>query len=228
MESTQLVQKISDLVTVNVRHDFTPEEMAEQSQLLAKAVQDKSHVEAEKKIVVKGFQDRIALHDKEIKDFSNKVTNGFAYIDLPAEMYLDYAQEKRLYYDKRDGKLLKEENFKESDYQTKINFEAKQKQIAENNAAGDFAEGEEQFPEGDALDQVINEKIAESGKGKGPKKEKPTPKDNLPEQYGKDYEHESLPEGMRPDRNGNLTDIPGDDEDDDLFASEGSDQLPGQ
>lgn len=195
------VEKRSDLVTVTVKHDYSQDELAEISDLLAKAVQDKSHVESEKKVVVKQFSDRIALHDKEIKDFANKVSNGHAYIEKAAEMYLDYTIEKRLYYDKRDGSLLKEEPFHASDYQHKINFYAKQNQIEENNAAGEFAEGD---PEGgDALDQVISEKRNETKAEQNAREgamirklqEKPVPKNNLPDDYGKshEYQEENLP-----------------------------------
>lgn len=86
-------------------------------------------------------------------------SNGFYYTTLQflrresiAEMYRDYARAKRVYFDKASGNFLSEENFHASDYQKKIDFEAREeelrlediernKQIEENNQAGDHAEG---------------------------------------------------------------------------------------
>ena|ERR1700761_7011726 len=172
-------QLLAPLVTINVRHDFTEQEILHTSAILAKTVKDKEGVEAEKKSVNAEFKNNIDKLQAEIKLYSGYINNGYMYTDKSAELWLDYEASERIYYDKHSGAELKREPFHPSDYQKKIDFDEQQKQIEENNAAGEYAEGGP-----DALDRVIKEKK------KGAKKEKPQPKELLPPDYGKDLEQD--------------------------------------
>lgn len=220
---TDHLEKASDLVTVNVKHIFSAEELAQQSQLLANAVNDKATEENNKKVAVSDFANKIKQLDAQIKTYSGHVATGFTYTDRSAELYRDYVRSKRVYLDKITLEVIKEEDFKESDYQKKIDFEAaeeqltledmrRQTQIEENNTAGNFAEA------GDALDGVISDKnpghrLGTEGKKlsdkvkEGLNKEKPIPKNNLAENYGKDFEQQEEDDTRLPD-------------DDDLFGTQ--------
>jgi len=180
------LELVSDIVTVNIRHVFTPEELARESQALAQAVQDKSTTDNNKKVAMSGFNTRIKEIDNEIKKHSDHVTNGFTYKDVTAELYRDYSRQKRVYLLKGTDIVIKEEDFRESDHQKQIPFDegedrelteidrARQQQIEENNIVGAIANG-------DALDGVIGNKLKKAG-------QKPTPKDNLGEHYNKNEE----------------------------------------
>lgn len=201
------LELVSGIVTVNVRHEFTPDELAKESQQLAKSIQDKASVDNNKKVATSGFNNQIKILDGEIKKHSDNVTNGFTYKDVTSELYRDYERLKRVYILKGTETIIKEEDFRESDHQKMFPFDgedtelteidrARQQQIEENNQAGAFAEG------GDQLDNVINHKLGAAGQDlsnkvkKGIAKEKPTPKDNLGEHYGKSHEpddDEALP-----------------------------------
>lgn len=178
------LEKMADLVTVNIRHDFSPAELAQESQLLAQSVNDKIHEENNKKVAMTVFKNKIETFDADIKLHASNLTHGFTYKDVSTEMYRDWKNSKRVYFDKQTGNFLKEEAFHPSDYQKKLDFEteesARQQQIEENNRTGNEAE-DNPFA---AIDEIIIDKRV--GKGK---KEKPSPKYNLHPLYGKDFEH---------------------------------------
>lgn len=221
------LERVADVVTVNIKHIFSDEQLAQESQLLAQTVMDKATEENNKKVAMSTFANKIKQLDAEIKVHSGHVASGFTYRDTTAEMYRDYVRSKRVYIDKSSREMIKEEPFRESDYQKKLDFDGeennlttadmrRQQQIEENNQVGTFAE------EGmDALGKVIadkqkpgshklgaeGKKLSDSVKG-SIAAEKPKPKDNLDENYGRDLEQgDDLPEGLGHDRHGNITDI---------------------
>lgn len=198
----QHFEKIADMVTVNLKKVYTAPQLAKQAELLANAVQDKEQIELNKKEAVSEFKNQIDAATSNIKKLSNRVANGFEYADTPAVMYLDFENKRRVFFDPHTLDYLEDQEFKASDYQKEIDFNAneerldnediaRQSQIEENNSAGDFAEGLHLDRNGnltdipDALDAVIGAK--KSGKVK---KEKPAPKDNLAPEYGKHHEPE--------------------------------------
>lgn len=187
------LELVSDVVTVNIKHFFSADELARESQLLAQTVQDKATTENNKKVAMSGFSNQIKQLDAEIKVHSDCVANGFTYKDVTSELYRDYDRKKRVYLLKGTETIIKEEDFRESDYQKQLPFDgedteltqidrARQQQIEENNRVGGFAAGDL-----DALDEVIIDKKV----GKGKKGEKPTPKNNLGDHYNKNEEFES-------------------------------------
>lgn len=154
------LEMVSGLVTVNVRHIFTAEERAEESLLLAQAVNDRTHEENNKKVQMAEVNNKIKQLEAKIKVHAGHVDNGFMNMDKPAEMYRDYERRKRIYIDKNTRLFLKEEDFHASDFQKKIEFDEEfeqginqAKQIKENNEVGEFANT-------DQLDNVINDKVA--------------------------------------------------------------------
>lgn len=173
------VEKIRDLVTIDIEHELEESELKTIGMQLALLYGEVEQAEIRKKNVASQHKNTIDALKVEAKKLSSYISTGFRTEPRVAELYLDFQLQKRLYYDKRTGDLLMEKDFEESDYQKKLNFYNKQEQIEQNNTAGDYAEG------GDALDQVINEK----------KNLKPDPKNNLPDDYGKnhEYQEENLP-----------------------------------
>lgn len=176
---------LAQLVTVNCKHTFEQDELLQKSQQIAHLISDINHEEEEKKAVGAQYKNKIDTLKSEAKMLSSHITNGFMYTDKPAALYLDYETNQRVYVSKEDGEVLKTEPFHPSDYQKKIDFDeeenARQQQIDENNATGEFAEAQ-LF---DAVDQIIvDKKVAKV------KKLKPTPKDVLPDNYGRDFEQE--------------------------------------
>jgi hypothetical protein len=166
------IQKIADFVSVNHKHIFSQEEREEQAHLLAQAVKNKSIKEVEKKSAMNQYKDEIDKLDKDIKIASNHVNDGYTFKDFPCELHLNYATKKRMYIEKNTGDVIKEEDFHNSDYQKKLDFEAEQQrifneQIDENNDAvskaekpsgklkkvkeEEFGDDFEEFPGGDDL-----------------------------------------------------------------------------
>lgn len=143
------MELLSSFIQLNIKHTFSRDEMEQQGQLLAQAVQDKATEEANKKLAMGTFKDKIDKLSADIKVFSGHVANGFTYRDEPCELYLDYELNSRIFTRKSDGVPVKTEPFHASDYQKKIDFENVQEQIEENNEAGEFA---------DPLDEVIKTK----------------------------------------------------------------------
>lgn len=122
----------------------------------------------------------------------------------------------RVYVSKATSTEVKHEPFYPSDYQKKIDFTGisseTRDQIGQNNEAGDYAEAyaDAEHAEwvngddapGDQLDKVIKDKVTKfkADKKSGKIKTKPP--------Y--DITGDDIPEGMRIDGNGNLTDLPAD------------------
>lgn len=214
---TQNLEKVSDYVNINVKHVFTAEEKDQQADLLAQAVQDKASEEANKKVTMGTFKDKIDKLSSEIRVYSGHVVNGFTYRDEPCELHLDYDTNQRVYKRKQDGIVVKTEAFHPSDFQKKIDFTGispeTQDQIDFNNAVAGLSEkpvpkdnlpenyGEDFEPAPDALDEVIVAKVKKfkADKKSGAIKSKPL----YPVETA-----EAIPEGMYIDDNGNLTDIP--------------------
>lgn len=145
-------QKLADLVTVSAKYEFTRSEREQQAQLLAQSVKDQAIKESEKKSVMAQYKDEIEKIEKEIKIYSNHVNDGYTFKEFPCELHLDFDRKKRLYFDKQNHEIIKEEDFHNSDYQRLIDFQAEEKklqdEIAENNLfAPDLDEEEnEQLP----------------------------------------------------------------------------------
>jgi len=147
------LELMAPMVTVNIKHEFTLEELKKEGEVLAQLVSDQQAIENEKKVAMTVFKNRIETCAGEIKLHSSNINYGFTYHDVAAEMYRDWKNCQRVYFDKQTGDFIKSENFHPSDFQKKLDFEAeeeklrladieRQKQIEANNQAGDFAEGD--------------------------------------------------------------------------------------
>lgn len=180
------VEKIRDVVTIDIEYELSDAELKEIAMQLASLYSEIEQAEERKKNVASQHKNAIDALKVEVKKLSSHISTGFRTEPRVAELFLDYGVQKRMYYDKRTGDLLSEKSFQEEDYQKKINFYAKQEQIEYNNEVGEYAEGS-----GDQLDEVIKDKRA----GRDKVKEKPNPKDNLAPDYGKSHEfpEENLP-----------------------------------
>jgi hypothetical protein len=214
------LEKMADMVVLNVKHEFSSDELKQEADMLAQCVSDKQQEENNKKVAMSVFKNKIDTLQGEINLHASNINHGFTYVDKASVMYRDFDKQKRVYFDKQNGDFLKDEPFHPSDFQKKLDFEeqerARQEQIEFNNSNGDFAE-------------------------------KPTPKDNLGEHYGRDFEPEDaldavietkkkgtkkhkphaedflVGDGLTRDRHGNLTDIPSDLPEDPFEAVDDSD-----
>lgn len=185
----ETMQKQADFVTVNVKHNFTEDELKEQSGLLAKAVKDKTNEEAAKKVAMSGFTERIKSLDAQINIHSSNINNGHAYVDKACELWLNYETNMRVYIDKNTGLVAKQEPFYSTDFQTKMQLEATEEHIAANNKVGDFAEGK---LDGVILDKKLGKKVGQFKEDKKSGKIKPKPLydvDSLHDPYGDDDDH---------------------------------------
>jgi len=200
------LDKMADMVILNVKHEFSADELKQEADMLAQCVSDKQQEENNKKVAMSVFKNKIDTLQGEINLHASNINHGFTYVDKATTMYRDFENQKRVYFDKQTGDFLKSEAFHPSDFQKKLDFDAeeiaRQEQIAENNSVGAYVNAE---PDADgfyrdefgnltdipprkpldALDAVIIDK-----KVKGGKKEKPAPKELLHPNYGKDFEPE--------------------------------------
>ncbi len=203
------MELLASFVTVEARHDFNDAELTQKSKQIARLLSDIESEEAEKKARAAEYKNKIDKLKAEAKLISGHITNGYAFIDTPAELYLDYAANERVYFDKHNGAELLRETFHASDYQKKIDFTGvdpeTEAQINFNNQIGEAANaGGDKLPDGmfigndgnltdippvDPLQKVIDEKVAgyvetlppdgKKSKGLFDKKVK-TEADNLP------------------------------------------------
>lgn len=201
------LDKMADMVVLNVKHEFNEFELKQEADMLAQCVSDKQSEESNKKVAMSVFKNKIDTLQGEINLHASNINHGFTYVDKASTLYRDFNKQRRVYFDKQTGDFLKDEAFHPSDFQKKLDFEAeesaRQEQIAENNSYSPVDE------------VIVGKKIGKV------KPEKPTPKNNLGDNYGKSNEFDDeLPEGMYRDQHGNLTDIEPALPDDDLFRKE--------
>lgn len=187
------MELLASFVTVEAKHVFTDIEISSKSKQLARLMAEIESEEAEKKARAAEYKNKIDKLKAEAKLVAGHITNGYAFQDFPAELYLDYGTNERVYIDKQNGAELSRENFHSSDFQKKIDFTGidpeTQVQIDFNNAVGNIAEGD-----GDNASTDL----------------KPTPKGNLPDNYGANFEQEEAltdGNGLYRDQFGNPTDI---------------------
>jgi len=202
------LDKMADMVILNLKHDFSAEELKQESAMLAQCITDKQQEENNKKVAMSVFKNKIDTLQGEINLHASNINHGFTYVDKATVLYRDFDKQRRVYFDKATGDYLKDDPFQPSDFQKKLEFDteetARQEQIEENNEVGAFANQE---PNADGLytdrhgnltdikptggiykpiDDIIVGKKTKPVKSK----EKPTPKDNLHPLHGKDFETE--------------------------------------
>lgn len=201
------LDKMADMVILNCKHEFNEAELKQEADMLAQCVSDKQQEENNKKVAMSVFKNKIDTLQGEINLHASNINHGFTYIDKAATMYRDFDKQRRVYFDKQSGDYLKDEAFHPSDFQKKLDFEEQEKaiqqQIEENNQTGEFAERTLKDDLFAPLDEIIvdkkvsghklgaeGEKLSKAVKD-GIQKEKPTPKDNLPLNYGKYFDPET-------------------------------------
>lgn len=208
VDDHKTLEKMADMIVLNLKHDFSPEELKQEADMLAQCITDKQQEENNKKVAMSVFKNKIDTLQGEINLHASNINHGFTYVDKATVLYRDFTNQRRVYFDKQTGDFLKDEPFQPSDFQKKLEFDteenARQEQIAENNDIGDFANHEPNEdglytdhngnltdikPAGDvysAIDNIIIDKKVSGAK----KKEKPTPSDNLDPNYGRNFETE--------------------------------------
>lgn len=175
------MELLAAFVTVEAKHEFSDIEISSKSKQLARLMAEIESEEAEKKARAAEYKNKIDKLKAEAKLVAGHITNGYAFQDFPAELYLDYTSNERVYFDKQNGAELSREVFHASDFQKKIDFTGvdpeTEAQIDFNNKIGAAANGEGEDmpdgfftdhngnltdipPKGDALDAVIYAKVA--------------------------------------------------------------------
>lgn len=208
------LDKMADMVILNIKHEFSPDELRQEADMLAQCVSDKAQEENNKKVAMSVFKNKIDTLQGEINLHASNINHGFTYVDKATTMYRDFDKQRRVYFDKQTGDFLKDEPFHPSDFQKKLEFDteetARQEQIAENNQVGAFAEQEPDEngmyigndgnltdikPVADPFDPIDDIIVDKKVKGAKVAKLKPTPKPFLPDNYGANFEQEDeLPE----------------------------------
>ena len=182
------LDKMADMVVLNLKHDFSAEELKQESAMLAQCITDKQQEENNKKVAMSVFKNKIDTLQGEINLHASNINHGFTYVDKATVLYRDLERQRRVYFDKATGDYLKDDPFQPSDFQKKLEFDTeeniRQGMIEENNATGDFAEGTDPYA---PIDGII---IDKAKKGAKTAKLKPVPSDNLHPNYGKGFETE--------------------------------------
>ncbi len=209
------LEKLADMVILNCKHDFSADELKQEADQLAQCVSDKQQEENNKKVAMSVFKNKIDTLEGEIKFHASNINHGFTYIDKATVLFLDFVNNRRVYFDKQNGNFIRDEAFHPADYQKKIDFTGispeTQEQIDFNNAVAGLSEKptpKDNLPEHygkdfeapDALDVVIGDKIKTDGKKISKKAESALSKALIPQG--------DIPKGMHIYHNGNLTDLP--------------------
>lgn len=102
------------------KYTFTPDEITQKSQQLARACKDRSAIEDEKKAVMANFKSKIDSATAEVNLLSNQISNGYEYLTKTCEVIKNFDSGKREYF--YEGVLVGTEKLRPSDYQEVIEF----------------------------------------------------------------------------------------------------------
>ncbi len=92
------------------------------SKELAKANQDKAHVESEKKEVNAGFAAKQKMCDAHIESLSLKISTEREYRDVECEMIFDHENRTKTTYRKDTGEQVECEKLTSEDMQEELNL----------------------------------------------------------------------------------------------------------
>jgi hypothetical protein len=103
---------------VNIKHDFSHEELEVKGKELADALRVKDEIIKEKTAAAKAFNDRISAKDMDITTLTQNINDGFEMRQEMCQVELDYITGmKRIY---REGVLYSEEPLTAEDRQLAI------------------------------------------------------------------------------------------------------------
>lgn len=115
------VKKLTRKENYNFEYQFSPEELAQKSNQLAKACDERNRIEDEKKDAMSGFKAKIDSKTAEINLISNHINTGKEFMSKTCDVDMDYDNGRKIYY--WEGMKVGEERMKASDYQTEISSE---------------------------------------------------------------------------------------------------------
>ncbi len=115
---------LNDKHTVNVKYNYTDEEMDDIAKRLASDVLEMHSLEEEKKALMAEYKAKIDTIDNRIFDSSKSCTQGFEFRDYQTRIKLNFADKKRYYVDINEPDTIrKTEDMQKGDFQMRIDHE---------------------------------------------------------------------------------------------------------
>lgn len=109
---------------VNVKYNYTEEEIEELSKKISSNVLESAALENEIKAIKSEYKDKIDKLQEEIYSNSQKVNQGFEFRDYPTKLKLNFSDKKRYYVDVNEPETIRKvEDMQKSDFQMQITHE---------------------------------------------------------------------------------------------------------
>lgn len=112
---------------IEVRHQFTQEELNLFGPIIARLNQEWQDKELEKKTVMSDFKHQIDAIKEEFNNNCDKLNSGYEMREIRARLIKNYKTFEREYYSLDNFELVKTEPFKSHDYQRDINDNEEEK-----------------------------------------------------------------------------------------------------
>jgi hypothetical protein len=121
IEPSDIIEK-RGTVLVTFKYQFTPEEIGNNADQLARFVMEQDEIEQEKKEVMSQYKAKLDEASAKISKYANWVRSGYEMRDEDCRLVLDYGKGKRMHFSKKSGKLVKEENLWPDDRQLMLSL----------------------------------------------------------------------------------------------------------
>ncbi|CCH54504.1 hypothetical protein BN8_03680 [Fibrisoma limi BUZ 3] len=110
----------SEIKFIEVRHQFTQDELNELGPIIARLNQEFQEKELEKKSAMSAFKHQLDTIKEAFNEACNKLNSGYEMREIRARMIKNYKTYQREYYSLDTFELVKTEPFKSYDYQRDI------------------------------------------------------------------------------------------------------------
>lgn len=109
-------------VEIQAKYSFTTEETLSHAEMLADSVNAIDTYTAEKKDVVASFNSKIQEAEAKKSKYTNYISTGHEWRDVNCLLKLNYQTNKRIFFSKKTGDLVREDPMTDSDYQMAIEW----------------------------------------------------------------------------------------------------------
>lgn len=107
-----------DVRTLDVRHDFTPDELADLARAVARDVAALDRIDAERKASAAEFKAQATTVSARLRENARAHALGHEYRPERCRLRRDRGRSVRQWVSEQTGEVIREEPFTEADYQT--------------------------------------------------------------------------------------------------------------
>jgi hypothetical protein len=121
LESDDSIERPGKQLVIH-KYQFKPEEIAQNSDQLARYVIEKKEIEGDLKEVKSAYKARLDEKDAQIGKYSHYVAQGFDMRDVECRVLVNYKEKQKQYISISSNEIIRTEELNSDDYQYFISF----------------------------------------------------------------------------------------------------------